>query len=267
MMRKLRTRVGVACWLPVLLVSVSACDIVTAEFNSQETADWRKSYELQPGGRVEVSNVNGKIDVLPSGGSTVEVVAVKVAKAASPEAARQALELIEIRETVSPSSIKVETKLPRSSGLFHRGGGEVRYTVRVPASAEVSFTTVNGGIELAGLNGRVNVETTNGGIRAREIGGPIEASTTNGGVDVEVTQVAAPGVSLECTNGGITLRLPADAKATISASVTNGGIEAEGLAGLERTESTRRRLEARLNGGGPTVRIEGTNGGIRIGNR
>ena len=53
---------------------------------------------------------------------------------------------------------------------------------------------------------------------------------------------------------------------TISASVTNGGIDTSGLE-LETLESSRRRLEARLNGGGPQVRIEGTNGGIRIGAR
>jgi DUF4097 and DUF4098 domain-containing protein YvlB len=138
--------------------------------------------------------------------------------------------------------------------------------VKVPASADVRFSTVNGGIDLLGLTGRVNAETTNGGIRAREVGGPIEASTTNGGVDVELTRVADAGVKLECTNGGIKLRLPGNARASISASVTNGGIDADGLS-LETSESTRRRLEARLNGGGPVVRLSGTNGGIRIASR
>lgn len=266
MMRKVRTRVLAAVWLSAMFASVSACDIVTADLKAQETAEWKKSYSLQPGGRVEISNVNGKIDVEPSAGNTVEVVALKAARGASQEAARQALERIEIVDSASPSAVRIETKFPRTSGLFNHGGAEVRYTVRVPASVEARFTTVNGQIDLVGLNGRVTAETTNGGIRGREIGGPIEASTTNGGVDVELTRVSEPGVKLECTNGGIKLRLPSDAKATISANVTNGGIEADGLS-LERTESSRRRLDARLNGGGPAIRIEGTNGGIRINGR
>lgn len=265
-MRKVRTRRAATLCLPVLLVAISACDIVTADFKSQETAEWRKSYELQPGGRVEVSNVNGKIDVQPSTGNAVEIVATKIAKGGSPEAARQALDRVQILESSSPSAIRIETKVPRGGGFFNMGGVEVRYAIKVPGSAEVKFTTVNGGIELLGLSGRVNAETTNGGIRAREVGGPIEASTTNGGVDVELTNVAEPGVKLGCTNGGIKLRLPSDSKATISASVTNGGIDADGLS-LEKTESSRRRLEARLNGGGPAVRIEGTNGGIHIASR
>lgn len=256
--------------LPLVLVLVTAttgCDLVTAEFNAKESAEWRKSYQLAPGGRLEISNINGKIDVTPSADNTVEVVALKTARGATAEGAKAALERIEIREEAGASGIKIETKVSRANGMFHRGGSEVRYTVKVPASAEVKFTTVNGAIELTGLAGPIDAETTNGGIRAREVAGPIEASTTNGGVDVELTRVSSPGVNLSCTNGGIKLRLPSDARADISASVTNGGIgvtKAEGMS-LETMESSRRRLEARLNGGGPSIRLSGTNGGIEIG--
>jgi DUF4097 and DUF4098 domain-containing protein YvlB len=258
--------------LPALILlstAATGCDIITAELKAKETAEWRKTYKLQPGGRVEISNVNGQIDVTPSSDDTVEIVATKEARGATAEAAKAALERVEIREETTGDTIKVETKMARSSGLFH-GSVQVKYAVRVPASAEVKFTTVNGGIELSGLGGRVNAETTNGGIRARQVAGPIEASTTNGGVDVELTDVKEPGVRLECTNGGIKLRLPPDAKANISASITNGGIDVHELqsTSLEQTsQASRRRLEARLNGGGPSIRLAGTNGGIHIGPR
>jgi hypothetical protein len=266
-MRRVCTPAAVLLCLPVLLTSVSACDIVTADLKAQETVEWRKTYPLQAGGRVEISNVNGKIDVEPGGANSVEVVATKVARGASPEAAREALQRIEIIEAATPSSVKIETKLQRGGGgLFHASGGEVRYAVKVPANAEVHFTTVNGGIELMGLTGRITAETTNGGVRARDVSGPIHASTTNGGVDVDLTRVSESGVKLECTNGGIKLRLPQDAKATITASITNGGIDTGGLS-LDTTESSRRRLEARLNGGGPPVRLDGTNGGIHLNRR
>ena len=65
--------------LVFLSASTAGCDIAMAHLNEKETAEWRKTYELQPGGRVEISNVNGKIDVEPSTGNTVEVVAEKTA--------------------------------------------------------------------------------------------------------------------------------------------------------------------------------------------
>lgn len=258
-----RTRLAAALCLPLTLASISGCDLATADLRSQETAEWRQSYDLDPGGRLEIVNMNGGIEAERAEGNTVEVVAHKRVRAASPEAAREALEQIRISEDVSPTAVRLETTYPGASGFFRRGGGEVRYTVKVPATAHVSFRTTNGGVDVRGLGGQVVARTTNGAIRAREVGGPIEASTTNGGLDVEVLRIAEPGVSLSCTNGGISLRLPAEATATISASVTNGGIDARGLA-LETTETSRRRLAARLNGGGPAIQLSSTNGGIRI---
>jgi DUF4097 and DUF4098 domain-containing protein YvlB len=144
---------------------------------------------------------------------------------------------------------------------------EVHYLVKVPSSVDVHLTTVNGGIEVEGLKGRVTAETTNGGVKARDLSGAVEASTTNGGVEVDLAQLSEAGVTLGCTNGGISLRLPSDAKATISARITNGGINTSGL-NIETTgEASRRHLEGRLNGGGPHVDLKGTNGGIRIASR
>ena len=87
-------------WLaiPVLAASVAAagCDIVTADLRAEESASWHKTYQLEPKGRVEISNVNGKIEVEPSTGNTVEVEATKKARGASTEAAKAALERVTI---------------------------------------------------------------------------------------------------------------------------------------------------------------------------
>jgi hypothetical protein len=252
-----------AILLPLVLAGAAGCDIVSADLRHTETAEWRKTFELQPGGRVEVANVNGRIDVEPSSSNVVEVVAHKMAKGATPEAAREALNRIEIREDASPSSIRIETRHQRGGGFFNRGGGEVNYTLRVPATAAVRFATVNGRVQLTGLKGPIEAETTNGGIVGRDIAGEIRASSTNGGVDIELQLVPEGGAKLDTVNGGIKLRLPEDAKTTISAEVTNGGISTSGLP-LVTTESSRRRVEGQLNGGGPRIRVTGVNGGIRI---
>jgi hypothetical protein len=257
-----RTRLMLGLALP-LVVAVSACDIIGADFKSQATEEWRKSYELSAGGRIEIANVNGKVDVEPASDNRVEVVAMKIAKGSSPDAAKQLLGRIEIKESASPDLVKIETKLPSGSGMFSMGGYEVRYTVKVPPSAEGRYTTINGGVDLLGLSGRVIAATTNGGVRARDISGPFEGSTTNGGVELDLLRVVEGGVKLESTNGGFKVRVPADARASISASISNGGIDVDGL-NLDTTESSRQRLEAKLNGGGPWIRIEGTNGGVRL---
>jgi hypothetical protein len=250
--------------LPVFMMFSAGCDIAMAEFSEQASTEWRKSFELQAGGRVEISNVNGKIEVSPGQGNAVEVYAKKIGKGSSKEAAKQALERVQIADSTNGGVIKVETKVERGSGgMFNHSSAQVEYIVRVPANAEVNLSTVNGGVEISGLTGRIKAEATNGGIRGRDIAGEIEAVTTNGGVEVELASVAPGGVRLECTNGGIELSLPSDAKATLSARVANGGIDTSGL-NVQARESSRRRLDADLNGGGPRIALEGTNGGISV---
>jgi hypothetical protein len=261
-MPRARRAQAAALLLPVLLTVSAGCDVITADLRHTEKSEWRRTYELAAGGRVEINNVNGRISVVPSDGRSVEVVAIKTARGATAEAAKQSLERAEIREDSSREAVRVSTHIPRG-GWLHGGNISVEYNVRVPAAMEVKLTTVNGRVDVEGLTGRVTAETTNGGVIARDVSGPIDASTTNGGVDVELSRVAEGGARLGCTNGGIKLRLPGDAKATISASVTNGGISTDGLQ-IETTQSTRRRLEGRINGGGPAIRLEGTNGGITI---
>jgi hypothetical protein len=257
--------------LPVLIVASAAtagCDIAMSHYAQKETAEWRKIYDLKPGGSLEINNINGKIDVEPSTGNAVEIVAEKSARAGSSDAAKEALGRIEIQETASADKVHIETKIQRGAGgMFGGGNLEVHYTVKVPPSLDVRFSTVNGGIELSGLKGRINAETTNGGIKAHDVAGSLDASTTNGGIEVDLSQVAESGVKLGCTNGGIELRLPQDARATISARITNGGINTDGVKIETVGESTRRRLDGRMNGGGPKIDIEGTNGGIRIASR
>ena len=264
-MQRLKTRLRPAArLLPALLLISAGCDIAMADFSEQATAEWRQTYELAPGGRIEISNVSGKIQVSPGEGNAVEVYAKRIGKASSPDGAKAALERAQVVDRSEGGVIKIETKLEGSGVVIGNSQTQVEYVVRVPSSAELKVTTVNGGVELTGLTGRVIAEATNGAIRASDMGGPLEASTTNGGVEVDLAKVSDGGVKLECTNGGIKLKVPRDAKATISARISNGGIAADGLDIENRGESNRRRLNGDLNGGGPRIELQGTNGGIAI---
>jgi len=265
-----RRRSVSALLVPLALVTLvsAGCDIVTADLRSEESSTWHKTYTLDANGRVEIGNVNGKITVEASSGNTVDVTATKKARGATPEAAKAALERATIVENASGALVKIDTKVARMEGIVFNGGNlQVEYHVKVPAGAEVRFTTTNGGIEVSDLTGRVYAETTNGGITARNIGGQIDASTTNGGLDIDMSRIADGGAKLEFTNGGIKLRLPKDGKANINASITNGGIDTGDLSIDGAGENTRRRLDGKLNGGGPRIQIEGTNGGIRLSSR
>ncbi|HSK08682.1 MAG TPA: DUF4097 family beta strand repeat-containing protein [Vicinamibacterales bacterium] len=252
--------------LPVVLAALvlGGCDVVVSSLNAKARAeqDWARTYPLSATGTVEIQNGNGRISVTGGEGTQVEVKARVVARASTDQQAQEFLKQIEIREDAGADRVRLETTAPRVSGSH----AEVEYEVVVPSGATLRLVNTNGQIAVSGVAGAVRAETTNGGVKGRELSGQVEASTTNGGVDLEVLTVAEGGIRAETTNGGVSLHLPADARADLRASCVNGGISLTGLA-LEGGQATRRRVDGRLNGGGPMVSLETTNGGIRIASR
>jgi Toastrack DUF4097 len=260
-------RLALAAGLALLALNAAACDISlgNGEFSlgaSGRAADtWTHSYTVAEGGRVEVVNTNGTIEVEQSAGPTLEVTAERTAKAATDEDAKALLAKVRIDEAVTPESVRLETKAPKSYG---RGGVEVKYFLKVPQGLRVAPHTSNGTITLTRLTNDIDASTTNGGIHGEELTGSVAASTTNGGIALTIKGLGKAGVRAETTNGGVAVELPADAGADVAVQVTNGGIGLDNLR-LETTgDQSRRHVEGRLNGGGPRVELSTTNGGIRL---
>ena len=255
-----KLRVLAACGYLAAGLAVSSCGLPMGPLPGQATEAWTRSYPLQPGGRVELINTNGRIEVEGADGSQVEVTADRLARATTDSAAQDLLKRTSIKEDVTPGRIRIESQ--QLGGLLIGVSYEVRYHVRVPRGATVQARNTNGLIRLASLAGAVDAQTTNGGVDGRHLTGAVEARATNGGVRVDLDKVGSGRISLGTTNGGVALFLPKGAKADIDASCTNGGISVD--VPLVSDEQSRRHVHGTLNGGGTAIELRTTNGGIRI---
>jgi len=252
----------VAVLLLPLMAVLAGCDMAFhGHLTGRATDEWTRSYPLAEGGEVRIVNTNGKIDVEGVSGSTVEVRAERIARGTTDAAAAELLPRIVIKEDTRPDRVSLETE--RMSGIMIGAAFEVRYHVRAPRTAVVNITNTNGQVVLNALNGKVRAHTTNGGVNGKDLTGGVDARSTNGGVTIDMASVG-DAISLRTTNGGVTLTLPDSAKADLSASCTNGGINVSALDKLQISDQSRRRLEGRLNGGGTTIELRTTNGGIRV---
>jgi hypothetical protein len=261
--RAVSRRVAVLA-LPLAL-GLAGCDLSLGHLSARATDEWTHTYPLTPGGELRIVNSNGLIDVEGVDGSTVEVRAERIAKGSTEAAAKELLPRIVIKEDAKPDRVSIETE--RMSGIMIGAGFEVRYHVRVPKNALVNVTNTNGLVSVKGLAGKVVAHTTNGGVKGSGLSGGVNARTTNGGVTIDMASLGADPILLETTNGGVTLALPEKAKATVTASCTNGGISVGSLDNFEVSEKSRRRLEGKLNGGGTSVELHTTNGGVRLRSR
>jgi hypothetical protein len=259
-------------------LALSACDIKTsangnlsfdlAAGKAEET--WSRTYKLADKGRLELINVNGRITAEASDGPELIVEGKKTAKASSDEAAKDLLTRLEIREEAGDSTVRIESRPPRLSGLSSH---EIQWTVKVPKGIIVDLRTINGGVRLNNLSNEIHARSTNGGVHGERLDAHIiEASTVNGGIEIETITPLAAGdsIELEAVNGGVGLMLSPDSKASIDARCVNGGVHVEDLSikrpdeGNQNDFERRRRLTGEMNGGGAKVSMNTTNGGVRL---
>jgi DUF4097 and DUF4098 domain-containing protein YvlB len=247
----------------ILAFALSGC-VGMHGLNASATEEWTRSYPLAAGGELSIENGNGRIEIEPSDGATVDVRAEKIAKAATEAGARELLPRITISDDAKPDRVSITTA--RMSGVMIGAGFEVRYHVRAPKTAALNIRQSNGSITVNGWTGDVSAHGTNGAVIGKGLSGGVDASAVNGAVTIDMASVGAHRISLQTTNGGVTLALPDEAKADVDAAVTNGGISVNGVK-LEVTEQSRRRLQGKMNGGGTAVELKTVNGGVRLRSR
>jgi hypothetical protein len=256
-----------------LAVAVSGCDVKVGEqggvsidmARGKATDEWKRSYTIPATGRLEVINVNGLIEAVPATGPQAEVVALREATAVSDEAAREQLAKTEIVETVTSGHVKVELKMLGEGGsiMGRRSRVSVRYQVAVPPGLNVSLRTENGVVRLENVQGKITAASTNGPVFGRGVSGSIDASTVNGGIEMELTSVNGDS-KVVTVNGPVTLALGKDVNAQLEASAVNGGVVVHESLRLTADEKSQRRITGRINGGGPLVVVQTTNGGVRV---
>ena len=257
-----RFRIAIAA-LPTLLIwmGASACNLqFSTGVEAKDT--WTRTYKVKEGATVELREPNGRIRVEAGDGAEVTINATKVAKGPSEEAAKAALADMVIKEVATADRVEIDST-SSSSGISFRLSKHVDYDVKMPRTGRLTIKSANGEIKVIAIAGLVKIEATNGDIELTGMEKGVDVDAVNGRVRVEMASVGDGGVRCKTTNGEIIVTVPASAKATIAARVTNGEVRTENLT-VQSTESSHRRLDGTIGGGGPEIRLDTTNGEIRI---
>ena len=146
-------RFAAAVPLVAVLTMSAGCDLAVSGHREEFQDTWTRTYTLTEGGRLDIENTNGFIDVSVGTGNAVQVSVQRVAKAASEEAAKELLSKVAMKEEITPERVHLYSERPRQ-GFSMGGGVELRYTVKVPASAQVELTNTNGRVSVVGRQGR-----------------------------------------------------------------------------------------------------------------
>jgi hypothetical protein len=256
------------------LISAAACagirgDVgcnagTTRDLAGRASDEWKRSYPLAAGGEVQIVGGSGSVEIHGGTGSTIEVIAERVARAATDEAAREVVPRIEIHGC-HPDKVVIQSEGLR--GIVIGVDQKINYKVTVPAFARVRVRTVDGPITITDVEGRVVASSANGEVVIRNVKGGVDARSVNQNVTVDLASFANDPVDVRAVNGNIALTLPKSTNATLEANLTNGTIDVKDVPFESFGEQTRRRTRGRLNAGGPPIDVTTINGNITVGAR
>lgn len=228
-----------------------SCDVSTAGGDIQGS-DISGNGDLRTsGGEIRVGDVGGTLDARTAGG---EIWVGKVGGSLSARTAGGDITADEVTKDAEMSTSGGDVELRRAGG-------------------RVELSTSGGDIELRESSGPARASTAGGDIVLRGVRENVRARTAGGDIQVELTEPSAQGSSDLRTQGGdVEIALPATASVTIEATIRLRGWDEEDnhqiLSDFPATDQHRDRSEIRatyvLNGGGQSIRLEATNGSIRI---
>jgi DUF4097 and DUF4098 domain-containing protein YvlB len=268
-----------------------------------ETVDTvRKSFTVEPGGRLVVDVGTGALDVTTTRGKDVSVEIVTRVSAGSKESETEFLRSHAV--TFDHTGGTVTIRSPRRSAsrsLFDfwrtRVSANVRFSIAVPERFDADLDTAGGAIEVTGLSGTLRAETSGGSIRldgctgaakvhtsggsitVRAHRGDVKADTSGGGINVD----GVTGSLHAETSGGAIRAVWPTAPTAASRLSTSGGSVTVSLpetAALDLDASTsgggvhsdfsvdgtrsRNHLKGRINGGGPLLYLHTSGGGVHV---
>jgi hypothetical protein len=248
----------------LLALVLGALSAWAAPHEGQLRQEFHQTYALSQNGRVELQNLNGKVQITGWDRNEVKVDAVKYADD------QQRLDEAKIEVESHPDSIVIRTRYPENGGQgwhgHHDNPATVDYTIMVPSGARLDeIKLVNGALEIDGVNGEIDAASVNGAVTGRNLGGKVELSTVNGRVAANLTRLGDNRVRMKSVNGAVELTMPSDAQAEVEAHTMNGSISNDyGLPISKRHMVPGRNLRGRLGNGGVNISLETLNGSITI---
>ncbi len=221
-------------FLVIPLLFLAACDF--EDFDGQRyKEDFHHSYDLKPGGRLEMENFNGSIELTGWDRDTVDISGTKYASR------KEYLDAMKIEIAAMPDSVRIRSVRPTASGWRSNMG--VKYVISVPRRTMLDrIVSSNGSIRVEQIESKVRLKTSNGSVRAARCQGDIEVITSNGSVEL------------------------ADFKGGATVHTSNGSIKADGLRGFFDATTSNGSVDARVieATAGRPVKVESSNGRVSL---
>jgi len=224
-----------------------------------ERDEINQTYQLSGGARVEVSGINGSVDIETSNTNSAQVHIIRSANN------RADLEFHKIIIEQAPDRLVVRGEKDNERRWEGRGH-EVhqRVMLSIPRQVDLSTSGVNGRVTVGAIDGPVKLSGINGRVSVAQARGYSDISGINGRVEITIAQLGDRGIRVSGINGGVDLKFADDLNADLNVSGVNGNVSTDVPNVTIQGKLERSNFRARIGSGGAPVTVSGVNGRVRL---
>ncbi len=260
--------------VPPVFVAVLALTAITV---SAQADDWSKTYDLtgKPDLRVEAHDASVRIEAWDQN---------KIEAHVTTHGWHIGNGDVEIAEHQQGNAVDIELRQPHrphfSIGIDSR---RIELDIRMPRSAKVNVHSADGAVSAKGLQGELEFATGDGRLELEDVDGALRAHTSDGSVrvsgrfdvlelrtsDGRVEAAARPGSQvreswdIRSSDGSVSLRIPGDLAADVELHTSDGSITTNIPIAVEGTLH-RHDVHGKINGGGNRLILHTSDGSVTL---
>jgi hypothetical protein len=213
----------------------------------------RQTFELSPNAVVEVSGIEGSVEVETTSGNTAEIVFIREAKTQTDFDC----ETINISQSSDKLVIRHNTTKEKQCQIIE---AREHLKLSVPRSANLNFNHIEGSFSVGATEGFLRLNFIEGAVRIEQAQAA-EISWIECDLSLNVLEINSPGITINNVEGGVDLGVKKDLNADLkitSASVQIGVLHTQSIA------VGRKNSQLKLGTGGQNISISNIEGGVKI---
>jgi hypothetical protein len=224
------------------------------EFNEPE--ETRQTFQLSPGARVEIVDVNGPVQIDTAEGNSAEL---HVKTYSSTKPARK----LSVEQAGGGLTIRGESKAERER-LDRFGSTRHHVRLTLPRRANLVMTNVSDSVRVGELDGTVTLTNVAGRVGVAQATGGAELSNVSGSVTMTLANFGGRGATVRNVPGRVTLRFLGDVNADLQTDGIKGKVYVELPNVAVQGEMTRADFRAKVGAGGAPLRASDVAGTVRL---
>ena len=238
----------------LLSVLLGASSVWAASY--QENDAINRSFTLPARARVDVSAINGSVEIRTTDGDTANVQLERTGRTRA-EMDCNKVTVEQVSGTLTIESENVGGPGCQTIQVFHR------LLLTLPRHANVSVHGVSGPINIGEIDGALRLSGNSGDINLAQPGTGSRVTGNSGTISIKLRKLDAPGLELSGNSGAIKLYVDEELNAAVRVSGLSGSASSE-LPNVRFIKAGAADYYARIGSGGPAIIVSGSSGSVLL---